>query len=249
MQPTPALRPVHRQSLSDAVFEQLRDRILQGEMRPGEPLPAERLLCEALGVNRGAVREALRRLEQARLVSVRHGGTSRVLDYERHGGLDLLGALLLRPDGGFDTAVVRSVLEMRSALGADAARLAAQRAGRAVAPRLETTVASMRGARGDLPALQELASEFWAELVEGSGNVAYRLALNALNESYDRCRPLLAGALAGELDDPPAYAALVEAVRAGDGATAETRARELLGRGEAGVGCVLARLDAGESRR
>ncbi len=52
----PVLKPVRRQSLSDAVFDQLRDRIVSGAMRAGDPLPAERALCEALGVNRGAVR-------------------------------------------------------------------------------------------------------------------------------------------------------------------------------------------------
>lgn len=77
------LKPVRRQSLSDAVFDQLRDRIVSGAMRAGDPLPAERALCEALGVNRGAVREALKRLAQARLVAVQHGGASRVLDFER----------------------------------------------------------------------------------------------------------------------------------------------------------------------
>lgn len=56
------LKPVRKQSLSDAVFTQLRDQIVSGALAPGEPLPAERLLCEALGVNRGSVREALRRL-------------------------------------------------------------------------------------------------------------------------------------------------------------------------------------------
>src|SRR5258706_14191104 len=111
-----ALTPVRKQSLSDAVFEQLRGQILTGAMAPGSPLPAERVLCEALGVNRGSVREALRRLEQSRLVSVRHGGTSHVLDYRASAGLDLLAELIIAPGGGFDTRVVRAIVEMRSAL-------------------------------------------------------------------------------------------------------------------------------------
>lgn len=51
---TPPLQPVARQSLPDAIFVQLRDRILSGALAPGEALPAERVLCEELGVNRGA---------------------------------------------------------------------------------------------------------------------------------------------------------------------------------------------------
>jgi DNA-binding FadR family transcriptional regulator len=237
----PRLRPVRRQSLSDAVFEQLRDQILRGERAPGSPLPAERALCEALGVNRGAVREALRRLEQARLVAVRQGGGSRVLDYRAGGGLELLATLLVTSEGRLDPGVVLGVLEMRSALGPDVARLAAQRGGARCAGRLEPCVAALREAGPDLARLQELVSAYWNHLVEGSGNVAYRLAYNALEETYARFRPLLARVLAAELTDLDAYAAIAAAVADGRAEEAEARARTLLRRGEAGVADALRR--------
>jgi DNA-binding FadR family transcriptional regulator len=234
-QAAPDLRPVQRQSLSDAVFEQLRDQILRGERQPGSPLPAERTLCEALGVNRSAVREALRRLEQAGLVAVRQGGSSRVLDFRRSTSLDLLGTLLSSADGRFDGRVVRSILEMRSALGPDAARLAALRGGPMCAERLDRHVEAMEAADGDLGALQSIATQFWSYLVDGSDNVAYRLAFNALHETYERVRELLAGPLAAELTDPAPYAAIAAAVKRGDAVTAEREARALLRLGEAGV--------------
>src|SRR5687768_14972815 len=104
-----ALIPVTRQSLSDAVFEQLRSRIVTGEMRPGSTLPAERTLAEMLGVNRGAIREALKRLAQARLISIQQGGATRVLDYRATAGMELLSNLLITADGGLDVRVARSV--------------------------------------------------------------------------------------------------------------------------------------------
>ena len=54
-------KPVKKKSLATAVFEQLRDRILDGDIRPGDNLPSERILVERLQVNRGAVREGLKR--------------------------------------------------------------------------------------------------------------------------------------------------------------------------------------------
>lgn len=240
----PVLRPVHRRSLSDAVFEQLRDQILRGERAPGSPLPAERALCDALGVNRGAVREALRRLEQARLVAVRQGGISRVLDYRESAGLELLGALLLDADGHFDPRVVRGILEMRTALGPDVARLAALRGGQTCADALDREVAALASAEGALPRLQEIANRFWSVLVEGADNIAYQLAFNALEETYERCRELLARALAPELADLGAYRAIAAAVRSGDGAGAEAGARALLRRGETGLLAALERARA-----
>jgi DNA-binding FadR family transcriptional regulator len=238
------LAPVQRRSLSDAVFGQLRDQIVSGAMPPGSPLPAERVLCDVLGVNRGAVREALRRLEQARLVSVHHGGTSRVLDYRLNAGMDLLADLILGESGALDTGVVRGIVEMRSALAPDVARLAARRAAPAVADALDGVVSAMREARGDLQALQRLSQEFWAHLVEGCGNLAYRLAFNTLREVYERSWELLRPLLADELEDLASYTALAAALRARDERGAERRARSLVRRGETRIAAALERIDA-----
>jgi len=239
------LKPVRKQSLSDAVFDQLREQIVSGEMKAGAALPAERALCVALDVNRGAVREALKRLAQARLVSVQHGGASRVLDFRSAAGLELLPDLLLTDAGGFDPAVVRSVVEMRSALAPDIARLAATRGGGAVAEALDGIVARMAAAGDDLRRLQTLALEFWSALVDGTDNVAYRLAYNSLRQTYDKCMDLLTGILADELADRASYAAIAAAVRRGQGRTAARLARVLTQRGEERLLAAVAALDGG----
>lgn len=242
------LRPVRKQSLSDAVFTQLRDQIVNGELAPGEALPAERVLCEALGVNRGSVREGLRRLQQSRLVSIRHGGTSQVLDYRATGGLDLLADLILPSGGRIDTRVVRGIIEMRSALAPDIARRAAERRGAAHLDRLDAAVARMREAGDDLEVLQDLAVAFWSELVDAADNLAYRLAYNSLRATYDQCRALFTQVLADEIGDLAGYAAIAAAVRGGNGEAAARRARTLIERGERGVKRVLEHLaDAAEA--
>lgn len=233
------LEPIRRQSVSDAVFRQLRDQIVSGAMEPGAALPAERALCEVLGVNRGAVREALRRLEQARLVSVRHGGTSRVLDFRQAAGLDLLADLVLRPSGELDVPIIRSIVEMRSAIGPDVARLAAERAGAATAQRLADGVAAMKAAREDLAVLQSLSLDFWSALIDGCDNLAYRLAYNTLQRVYERASELVRPLLAAELTALGDYEKLAAAVRDGDGARAERVARRLIGRGETAIGGAL----------
>lgn len=242
------LTPVVRRSLSDAVFEQLRLRIVSGDMPPGSTLPAERSLCEALGVNRSSVREALRRLQQAGLVAVRQGGASQVLDYRGSAGLDLLETLLFTPNGQLDPEVIRSVLQLRSVIAPDVARLAARRPAPPLASRLEAIVAAMDGAAGDLDRLQSLALDYWDLAVTASGNVAYRLAYNSLRRVYDRCRELLQAVLADELTDRGNYAAIAAAVRRGDGAAAETRARVLIRRGETAIEAALKRLDRAQRK-
>ncbi len=243
------LTPVRKQSISDAVFEQLRNQIVSGAMVAGSRLPAERLLCEALAVNRGSVREALKRLQQSRLVSVRHGGTSHVLDYRATAGLDLLPELIVTPTGRFDTRVVRAIVEMRSALAPDIARLAAERAQPAHLDALERVAAAMEERTGDLPTLQGLAADFWSHLVDASDNLAYRLAYNSLRATYDQCRELFTQVMAEEIGDVGRYRAIAAAVRGRDAQAADALARELIRRGEHAIKAALRQLDAQEEAR
>lgn len=48
-----------RDSDSDLVFKQLREKICTGELRPGEQLPPDRMLAEAMNVSRYAVKKAM----------------------------------------------------------------------------------------------------------------------------------------------------------------------------------------------
>jgi len=235
--------PVHKQSLSDAVFEQLRDKIVSGEMEAGAKLPSERVLCEMLGVNRGAVREALKRLEQARLVSIQHGGATRILEWQNSAGLDLMTSMLFASDGQVHYAAARSVVEMRSAIAPDIARLAAARGGERAADALDLLAAQMRGAGGDLAQVQTLALAYWGQLAAASGNLAYRLVYNTLRESYQKFQGLLTHVLAEEYRDAEAYADIADAVREGDSARAEQIARQLIRTGEQAILNILSALE------
>ena len=101
------LQPVTRRSVPDEVFDQVLSEVVDGGLEAGEALPSERRLAEVLGVSRPAVREALQRMAQTRLLDVRHGGATTVRDFRRYAGLDLLPRLLVRR-GELDPAVARS---------------------------------------------------------------------------------------------------------------------------------------------
>jgi len=222
------LKPVPRQSLSDAVFDQLRGQILSGQLAPGAALPSERELCKLLDVNRGAVREALKRLHEARLVKVQHGGATRVLDFLDTAGSDLLADLLFTADGTIDMRIARSVLEMRAALAPDIAQLCARRGGATTAAVLASLVRAMEAARGDTATMHRLTFDYWDALVQGADNVAYRLIFNSLRRSRAKWQDALAHVFVEELHDVPAYRAIAKAVAAGDADTARRRAARMV---------------------
>lgn len=175
-----ALREIRNRSLSDQVFEQLVAEIISARYPAGDSLPAERALATTLGVNRHVVREAIRRLEQIGLVRVAQGGSTRVLDYRAHAGLDLLGLLANHARGGAESMRFwLSMLEMRIAIAAELARLCARRADRALQRELTELTEQMQRAEDDLT-LHALDVRFWERLSEGSGSLVGRLALNSL---------------------------------------------------------------------
>src|SRR5215212_11190678 len=101
---------IRRSLVSDQVFRALAEEILSGRYEPGEKLPTQRTLAAQLGVNMASVREAVKRLEQLRLVEVRHGDAMRVRDWRAHGGLDVIAHVLFRR-GGLDRPTLDGLLE------------------------------------------------------------------------------------------------------------------------------------------
>lgn len=80
---------------TDDLFEALQARILSDEWPAGTRLPPERELAESYDTNRNTLREALRRLEQAGLVTVRQGQGVTVADFRRTGSLELASPFIV----------------------------------------------------------------------------------------------------------------------------------------------------------
>ena len=180
MEPSPIPR---NGTVSDAVFTRLVDEILSGRWPAEQPAPSERDLALAWQVNRHSVREALKRLQQAGLVKIGQGGKTQVLDWRSHAGLDMGFALVaagVMPLSGIftDTAVLRRTV------GVDAARLCALKASDQEIAEV-TAAAAAYPRTGTLDAFQAADIAFWTAIVIGSGNIAYRLALNTLMRAIE----------------------------------------------------------------
>ncbi|MER5637029.1 GntR family transcriptional regulator [Kitasatospora sp. NPDC002227] len=220
--------PLRREPVSDQLFTRLRTEILTGALRPADPLPSERELSEEFGVNRHAVREAVKRLQQARLVEVAHGGRTRVLDWRRTAGLDLLGELSAAEGAGAAAGLGRDTVELRACIGADAARLCALRADREAVEAITEAAARYAAGGPDLTELGEADLAWWRLVIEGSGNLAYLLAFNSLLAGTLPVGPTPLDQRAGELLDTEAHTELARLIAAGDGDGARRLAHALL---------------------
>jgi DNA-binding FadR family transcriptional regulator len=88
------LLPERPQLRTEELFEALRARILSDEWPAGSRLPSERELADVYDTNRNTLREGLRRLEQAGLVTVRQGQGVTVADFRKTGSLELVAPFL-----------------------------------------------------------------------------------------------------------------------------------------------------------
>jgi GntR family transcriptional repressor for pyruvate dehydrogenase complex len=172
------------------------------------------------------VREALQRLAHAGFVEVRQGGSTTVLDFKRHGGLNLL-AQLLHADGGVDLAVARSIVEARQIIGPEVAALAAKQAGPQLADQLRQTLAKLTG-DADPVAGQRVALAFWEALVDGAGSIVFRLMFNSLRLAYEPLLVAMAVVMRHEAGQAGGYDTLVDAVQAGDPQAARAAAAQIL---------------------
>lgn len=228
--------PVQRLSLSEQIYQQLRDEILNGAWSAGQRLPAERELCRLLGVTRGPLREALKRLEQAGLVAIRHGGGTEVLDWEIHGGLDLLPALAM-PAGRPNFEAIRGMFEARTLIAAEMSRLAATRIGPQQLDELGSVVQQIETC--DDPAqLGELDVAFHGVTARAAQNLVYRLIFNSTRDLYRRFAEAMV--VLFDLQTRPLYRQIRAAIAAGEGERAAALCTELM---DGGARRVLGLLD------
>ncbi|MGE3926276.1 MAG: FadR/GntR family transcriptional regulator [Lautropia sp.] len=116
------LQPVRQARRSELVAQQIRSLILEGTLRPGTRLPAERELAERFDTSRPTVREAINELEAEGLLQIQRDGMH-VADPAAATVTEPLSRLLMSDPRG-----VEDYMEFRQIVEGSAAYLAATRA-------------------------------------------------------------------------------------------------------------------------
>lgn len=153
----------------------LRALIADGDLKPGARLPSEGELCERLGVSRGPLREAIRTLSALGVIDTRHGSGSYVSELH---AADLIRGLGLTV-GLLPLGSIIELYEMRRALEAHAASLAAARIDDDTVAQLDELLSQLEGVEDD-EQISELDHEFHSTITEVAGNDALATLLDVL---------------------------------------------------------------------
>src|SRR5215213_10887926 len=215
--PEPQFEPLARRTYVADAIRTIKDMILDGRLKPGQRLPPERALSEALGVSRPTVREAIGSLQAMNILESRHGAGTFVASLSVQELLRPLQFVLSLAEGGLD-----HLFEVRLLLEPGAARLAADRATEAqVAGLRDCAERADEEAVKDAELMLQLDTELHERIVEASGNPllqhlwAATSALGAESRSYTVRLPGVRPRTITE------HSAIVAAIAAGDGAAAE----------------------------
>lgn len=220
-------RTYPRRGLHGAVVHEIGVRILSGELRPGDLLPAEDELTGELSVSRTVLREAIKVLAAKRLIESKPKTGTRVRPRHEWNLLDP-DVLAWQLEAGPDRRFLEDTLELRRLIEPKAARLAAERATEAQVAALEESCKQMGAAGEDMELFMQPDLRFHSLLLEASGNELLEHMVDIVG-SVLRTLFTVTSRPRGELGQAAGlHAAIVEAIRAQDPEAAEQAVIELL---------------------
>ena len=186
---------------ADRAYEVIRERLVMLDIRPGEPINDDRLAAE-LGVGRTPVREALKRLEQERLV----------VAYPRRGTFAT----------SVDMTDLADISEIRKQLEPTAAARAARTASAEARSRLRVLAEGIADIADDDDPREVMRHDVYVhrEIYRASGNPYLEQILVGLDGHATRIWCLFLDRLPDVARHVREHVGLLEAIIAGDEATA-----------------------------
>ncbi|WCO67818.1 FCD domain-containing protein [Iamia majanohamensis] len=223
--------PVRFRRLAEQVADDLRRRILLGDLGDGAELPVEGLLREQYPVSKPTLREAMRVLEAEGLVTVRRGSIGGAVVHRPHTtNVAYTLGLVLAAQKVNISEVATALREVEPACAASCA----ERRDRSetVVPRLREIHQQATEVVGDLVAVTTASRQFHEAIVELCGNEPLRImagALEALWSTHEsdwahRMGEVAAIPTAERLDALEEHSSLIDLIEAGDAETARRSA-------------------------
>ncbi len=162
----PVYKVVRTSRLYEQIVQQIEESVLNGSLKPGDQLPAERELAQRLGVSRTAVREAVKALREKGLVEAYSGRGTFITDGTSHAARQSFDLMVKigQQEGSPHLAELRLILEP------GIAALAAERIEEEYLSAMRDAVAIMDRSQKDPAAYIEADLDFHLALAEAVAN-------------------------------------------------------------------------------
>lgn len=219
--------PIKPKKVADAVLEQLRARLADGSLAPGDRLPSERELAEQMQVSRPVIREATNMLVGQGLLEIR----SRRGVFVRAAATAGLGDPLTNLIGVSVDRLIE-LLDVRRVLESQTAALAAEFASPRDLDDLSAIMDAFERAHRQQMVGEVADSRFHDRIAQAAGNTVLMHLLATLHRAFTRCAESVADKFrASDLYRETILRqrrAIFEAIRAHDPEAARARMQEHL---------------------
>jgi DNA-binding FadR family transcriptional regulator len=154
-----------KSNVSDKVYRMIKEKIINGEWKPGMKIASENQLAEELGVSRMSVREAMEKLVALDVIFKKRGEGTFVSDLNSAIYLNgLIPLVLINPDSLIDILEFRSIIEVGST------KLCAERCTKEDIELLQETYERMKKFKDDADKFYKADFEFHMIIAKGSNN-------------------------------------------------------------------------------
>ncbi len=179
------LSPLKNTSLKEQFVQRFEELILSGELKIGQKLPSERDLAAKLGVSRPVVHEGIVELAARGLVTLKPRIGTVINDFRKEGSIALLASLINYHKGGLDAKFLESILQLRTLMESEFARIAARNRTKESLAKLKLINAEELAAdNNDHTRITELDFEFHLHVAIATDNMIYPLLINSFKPVY-----------------------------------------------------------------
>jgi len=171
------INPIKKRSIADQICDQLRAKIISGELQPGDKLPTESELCQLYQVSRTSVRQALANLSTLDLIEAKVGGGTFV---KKADGSQVMDKLFFYTF--LDEKSLAEIMEFRDLMEPPVTRLACKKARNEDIEKLNHIYRCMEETQNNSEEFAKLDLQFHATIAEISRNPYVIKIYEAMNE-------------------------------------------------------------------
>ena len=210
------VQPIKKTNIGNEIFEQLKEKLLHGEIKPGEKFPSENELADAFGVSRMTVRQAIQKLAVLGLLETKLGEGSYVREFSPGICMNqIIPVIFLGANS------ILEVLEFRTVVEGKTAELAALKATDSDISDLEESLNQMKQYKHDVKRFSEADLDFHYKLATITRNSILTKTYHIINDAMRMAMEQIVS-VCGFSDGLHYHKLILDAIRDHDGATAKS---------------------------
>jgi GntR family transcriptional repressor for pyruvate dehydrogenase complex len=214
---------VNKLTISDSVAIQIRQLIIDRELKPGDFLPSQAELAEKLRVGRPSIREGLKKLEALGLLEIKHGCSTKVSQVDLESFIGQIAPVLELT--GMD---VLNLLEAKQVIEMKCAELASHRATKKELNAMEHYLLAMIQNAENEEKLADADYLFHLTIIESAKNPVINEIMKLVGTMIRRAMAKTAGLREWQGASLDLHKRLFEAIREGRGEQAAQLVQELI---------------------